>query len=84
MKTFLVIVSIIILIVIVWGGLYNTKRRGKQKDKAVAEAAEVETTKPTVINASGIKPVNIDKALAELKDKTAAMASTNAASNIQY
>lgn len=62
---------IVFITVIVLGSMQLRKRR-KEKDESVAEVAEVETKKPVIIKAAGIKPINVKKALSNLRSKTKA------------
>lgn len=70
MKAFGIAVLVLVLLFIISGGIINLRKRGKEKDKAVTDAAEAETTKSVVVKASGVKPVNITKVFNDLNVKT--------------
>ena len=84
MKALRIATLVILILIVIVAGSVQLQSRDDEKDKAVADAAEVETSNPAVIDSSGIKPVNIDKTLAEMKGKGIAMESIDPASTIKY
>lgn len=68
MKTLGIIALVILLIIIIIAGSMQLKKRMKEEDESVADATETETTNYSTVNASGIKPVNVDMKYSKLKD----------------